>query len=380
MKKLVWIVLALLLLVGTQALADTYAVVYNTETLNVRSGPSANYTWLGSLNRGEWVRVTGESGNWYQVQLVKANITGYMSKNYLKTFEGGYAGVSNVATVNNPVSTQWLNLRKAPSYEAEVLDIFYNGAQCTILNRLDGWYYVSIVKNGQVLYGYFRSEYLKTGSEAMSTNYKVSTQNGGWLNVRSAPMYESAVVTTIPNGSNVSVVLEGNDFHQVMYNGTTGFVASDFLKKSSSTGGNVTVPSYTSANATVKTGNTGKLNLRSQAYSNAKILGQYANGTTVTVLQRGSVWSYVQVNADGQKGYMMTKYLSTSGNFSTYKTVQNNNGGSYVNLRSTPDKKTGNVNVRVPVGAQVDVLAWGDEWSQVQYNGASGYMMTWFLK
>lgn len=383
MKKIALIALSLLLLcVCSLAMADTYAVVHNTEALNVRTGPSTSYQWLGSVAKGEWVQVTGQSGNWYQVVTVEEGISGYMSKNFLKTFEGGYAGVSSTAVVNNPVSTHWLNLRVAPSYSAEVLEIFYNGTQCTILDRLDGWYYVSVYKNGQQLLGYFRSEYLKLNAAAGGENYTVATSNRGKLNLRSGPSYNAGVLMQIPYGETVSVVLKGNSFWQVMYNGTAGYVDASFLKKGGSynPGTNVTPPSYTSGNAVVHTGNTGKLNLRTQAYANAKILGQYANGTSVTILQKGTVWCYVQVNTDGEKGYMMTKYLSFSGASEAYKTVHNPNGGSYVNLRSSPDKQNGNVNVRVPVGQAVNVLSWGDEWSQVCYNNINGYMMTWFLK
>lgn len=383
MKKLALIVLTLVLLCACSlALADTYAVVHNTESLNVRTGPSTDYQWLGSVAKGEWVQVVGESGNWYQVVTVEEGIAGYMSKNFLKTFEGGYAGISSTAVVSNPVATQWLNLRVAPSYTAEVLEIFYNGTQCTILDRLDGWYYVSVYKNGQPLLGYFRSEYLRLNAAAGGENYTVNTANHGRLNLRSGPSYSAGVLLQIPYGETVSVVLKGNSFWQVMYNGTAGYVDKSFLKQGGyfNTGSNVTVPSYPTGNAVVKTGNTGKLNLRSQAYANAKILGQYVNGTSVTILQKGTAWCYVQVGADGQKGYMMTKYLSFNGSAEAYKTVHNPNGGTYVNLRSTPDKQSGNVNVRVPVGQQVNVLSWGDEWSQVSYNNITGYMMTWFLK
>ena len=106
MKKLALIVLTLVLLCACSlALADTYAVVHNTESLNVRTGPSTDYQWLGSVAKGEWVQVVGESGNWYQVVTVEEGIAGYMSKNFLKTFEGGYAGISSTAVVSNPVAT-----------------------------------------------------------------------------------------------------------------------------------------------------------------------------------------------------------------------------------------------------------------------------------
>ena len=51
-----------------------------------------------------------------------------------------------------------------------------------------------------------------------------------------------------------------------------------------------------------------------------------------------------------------------------------------MNLRSSPNKTSGNVNVRVPVGATVSLLSWGAEWSQVSYGSYTGYMMSWFLK
>lgn len=127
-----------------------------------------------------------------------------------------------------------------------------------------------------------------------------------------------------------------------------------------------------------QTGNSGKLNLREQAYANAGILGRYSNGTAVTVLQKGAAWSYVEVK--GQKGYMMSKFLKFTSSAASSRRVYNPNGGTYVNLRSSPNKTSGNVNVRVPVGATVSLLSWGAEWSQVSYGSYTGYMMSWFLK
>ena len=63
-----------------------------------------------------------------------------MSKNFLKTVSGAS---SSTATVKNPAGTRFLNLREAPSYTANVLGIFYNGATCQVINRqADGWWQV----------------------------------------------------------------------------------------------------------------------------------------------------------------------------------------------------------------------------------------------
>ena len=199
--------------------------------------------------------------------------------------------------------------------------------------------------------------------------------NGRTLNLREEPSTNASVLARIPNGSKLNVYQKGYIWWQVSYSGLTGYVDSGFLDKGSS-GGYSPDPAYT-ANAYIRTDNGGKLNLREQANATARVLGQYENGTGVNVIQRGSTWCYVQ--AGSQYGYMMTKYLAVSGG-SAAKVVVNNNGGAYVNLRTSPDKNSYNVNLQVPVGATVTVLSWGQEWSQVNYAGYTGYMMSWFLK
>ncbi|MEI3427991.1 MAG: SH3 domain-containing protein [Christensenellales bacterium] len=364
----------------------SYAVVYNTETLNLRSGPGSEYTWLGQANRNDWVGIEGESGNWYQVRLYSGAYqgrTGYMSKNFLKTVSGAS---SSTATVKNPAGTRFLNLREAPSYTANVLGIFYNGATCQVINRqADGWWYVSVNLNGSPLYGYFRSEYLVMGGSSVGsigTAY-VNTSNGGRLNLRTYPGSDAGVLLQIPNGSAMNVLLKGNYYWMVSYNGEIGFVDISYVTERTpslptAAPSTPSTPTTTAGTAIVQTGNSGKLNLREQAYANAGILGRYSNGTAVTVLQKGAAWSYVEVK--GQKGYMMSKFLKFTSSAASSRRVYNPNGGTYVNLRSSPNKTSGNVNVRVPVGATVSLLSWGAEWSQVSYGSYTGYMMSWFLK
>ena len=373
MKKLLCLVLLSLLLLTVSALGEEYAVVIGTSSLNIRSGPSASYSWLGSVKPGGWVEVVGESGNWYQICTMDGTISGFMSKNYLETAIAG----GNTYVVNNPGSSGYLNLRAQPSYTSAVLDIFYNGQLCNVLEkRSDGWYYVTLSLNGSSRFGYFRSEFLTPVSGSSSsapTTAVVKTPNGGWLNIRSAPSMYAAVPSTIPNGATVSVLLKGTEFCFITYNGQSGFVGSSYLNYGGGGGSGILT-------ATVQTGNSGKLNMRDQASTQGAVIGRYSNGTVVSVLQKGSDWSFINVN--GVKGYVMTKYLhfGSSPSYGTTKTVYNTNGGTYVNLRTTPQQVDGNVSIRVPNGAIVNVLSWGTDWSRVSFNGTTGYMMSWFLK
>ena len=220
------------------------------------------------------------------------------------------------------------------------------------------------------------------GCGSIGTAY-VRTSNGGWLNLRAYPGTDAGVLAQIPNGSALSVLLKGNYYWMVSYNGEIGFVDISYVTERTpslptAAPSTPSTPTTTAGTAIVQTGNSGKLNLREQAYANAGILGRYSNGTAVTVLQKGAAWSYVEVK--GQKGYMMSKFLKFTSSAASSRRVYNPNGGTYVNLRSSPNKTSGNVNVRVPVGATVSLLSWGAEWSQVSYGSYTGYMMSWFLQ
>ena len=356
--------------------AEEYAVVYNTSYLNLRQGPSSSSTWLGRSYTGDWVRVLGAEGNFYYVQVVSSGQYGYMSKNFLKISSGG---TGNTGVVNNPISTQFLNLRQYPSYSAPVLGIYYNGTTFSILSSADGWYYVNI--NGVT--GYFRSEYVRIGGGGGSEGTAViRTSNGGPLNMRTAPSASASVSSSFSSGRVVSVLLKGNTFWRVSIDGVTGFMMSKYLTASSSIGSGVQPgnPPATNGYAVVTNpGATQRLNLREQPSASARVIAQYKNGIRMEVVAPGTEWCKVYGSASGNIGYMMTSYLTLYGQSGVpVKTVQN--GSSYVNLRSAPSTTAGTIYTRVYSGAVVTILAPGDEWSKVQYNGVTGYMMSVFLK
>lgn len=351
--------------------ADQYAVVYDTSYLNLRQGPSSGSTWLGRANSGDWVRVLGAEDNFYYVQIVSSGQMGYMSKNYLKVASTG--AISNTGVVRNPVSTQFLNLRQYPSYSAPVLGIYYNGTPFTVLSAADGWYYVNV---GGII-GYFRSEFVRLDGGIGTDKAAVYTANGGPLNMRSAPSTSAGVIGSIANGRTVNVLLKGNTFWQVSIDGMTGFVMSKYLTNTSGGAPSTPVRPQTKGYAIVK--GPGKLNLREQTSTSSRVIAQYQGGIRMEIIAQGVEWCKVYGSASGNIGYMMTGFLSLN-NLPAVPTKTVRNGSSYVNLRSAPSKTTGAVYTRVNSGSVVTVLAPGDEWTKVQYNGLTGYMMTAFLK
>ena len=355
-----------------------YAMVTGTTRLNVRSGPGLEYPAIGYADQGALVQIISSSGGWYQGRVEATGVTGYMHANYLSFSGGGGGGSGSQAVVNNPVASQFLNLRQYPSYSAPVLGIYYNGAVATVISSSDGWYYVEI--GGQR--GYFRGEFLSfTGGGGGGTGTPIGSAtvfslNGGRVNLRSGPGYEYNVIGSFAPGTRVSIYQKGGRFWFVGAHGATGFMDRNFLREGS---GSVPSPVPGTTNAVI-TPSLGSLNLREQASTSSRVLGSYPGNTAVVVNKQGLTWSRVSVPHAGTSGYMMTRYLTLFGLPSVPTLRVQHPQGSYVNLRTSPSKTSGNVTVKVPSGSRVTVLIPGGEWTRVKYEGHTGYMMSYFLK
>lgn len=391
LKTCILMALCLALLLSTcTASAATYgdfAIVTGSGTLNLRQGPGTEFDRLYTAKRSDWVMILGESGNWYQVMVMDNGKVGYMSKNYLSSANESTTGGQTTGVVSNPVATQYLNLRQYPSLSAPVLGIYYNGATFTVLSSVDNWYQVNIY--GQT--GYFMKNYVTVTSPSAQKTAVISAPNSGKTNLRSAPsMTDSTILSQYPNGTKVQVLLEGNKFWRVSVNGKVGYMDKSLLKYSAS-----------SATGSTSSGNTGTpapaqkpttkgyayvnnpiatqvLNLREQASATSRVIAQYKNGVRFQVISPGEVWTKVYGSATGNVGYMMTKYLTLNGTASTIKTIQN--GSTYVNFRSAPSVSASTVYARLYTGTPITVLTPGDQWTQIRYNGQTGYVMTQFLK
>lgn len=358
-----------------------FAMVSGTKSLNLRAGPGTGYAWLGSVARGGWVQVVENYGDWYLVNLLDGNRSGYMSAKFLKNASAsGQSGEGSVFTVNNPVPTQFLNLRQYPSMTAPVLGIFYNGAQGTVLSSQDGWFHVEI----DGMYGYFRGEYLRfhNGGWQQGTSARVHSPNGGAVNVRSGPGYGYGVLTQCSPGTVVTAYLKGTGFWFVAANGQTGFMDSKFLSDGAAPqypqpNPQPNVPGMTSGIVT----NTGKkLNLREQPSLTARVLGQYPGGTRLNIEQQGADWCRVTVAYDGARGYMMSRFLTLYGlpGASVKRVVHPK--GTFVYLRSQPTQAVGTVITRVPHGSTVNVVSPDGAWTKVRYGTYVGYMASAFLR
>ena len=376
MKKLLIVLITLLMLLESTALADSYrfGTVANSNSVNLREGASKQTDRLGSYKRGTWLRILDDYGSWYKVKGPDGK-TGYMMKEYIY-ISAGAMGIVGIVDVQDS-----LNLRSKAGGSGKIIGSYPDGVPCILLSEKGDWYHVSV--DGKV--GYFNADYIDKKYMAYSQDVcTVVNPNGKNVNLRKGPGTDYGVVKSIKNGSYGMIIQEGDGWWKISVNGTVGYMMEDYLKdgivgKTSGSNQPDDDDDYTAPSDGYATVNTGRLHLRKSASKAAQSLTTFPRGTKVTILEQGSIWCKVQVS--GRTGYMMTEFLSFHGMSSTaWATVVHPDGGSYVNLRNGPSQSTGDVIRRVPDGSDVTILTYGKTWSRIEYNGTTGYMMTRFLQ
>ncbi len=396
---------AALILASVPALADGgtgsyYMVVRtgNTGKLHLRALPTSASQSLGLFANGTQVLVESVSNNWAFVTVNGQK--GYMSLSFL-------AAVSP-SPVNPPAQTEdttlyvrtgnsgKLHMREYASQNARSLGLYPNGTAVRVTARSGAWAYVTV----SGVSGYMMLQFLSATAPSQPVNpdpavnpgtasvMYVRTGNSGRLHLREYASQSARSLGLFANGTQVYAVPLGNGWCQVVVNGQSGYMMSQFLTGSQSGPDPVIYPVPDGAVPYwVRTGNTGKLHLRAAMSTESISLGLYPNGTQVYVLSNLGTWAYV--NVGGRQGYMMTRFLTANGSGTpapgpvvpsgTAIVRQPNN--SFVYLRTSKSSASiDNVICQVPSGTEVTVVEWGELWTKIRYDGMEGYMVTHYLK
>ena len=203
------------------------------------------------------------------------------------------------------------------------------------------------------------------------------------LAIRNGASGNAAVLTSVVNGSLMTVLAKGSDWTLVKLGQIVGYVPTSALKFSGTppTSSNE-VPSSISQWATVQC--QGTLNLRTSPSLSAGVQASIPNGAVLCVFQTQEGWAKVQYGASVGWASMDFLKLSnvypgqTSGEGTTYATVRIPSGSGTVNMRATAST-TSRVLMTITHGQGVTVLANDGSWCYAQYNGQEGYIMTKYL-
>ncbi len=156
--------LAVLLLIVSAAAAESEQAISVGATtgssLRLREGPSTSDAVVTTLNKSVAVAVLDDNvDGWYKIAY--NGKSGYVSADYLVIDQ------DNIFSTYGRTNDNGVNVRSAPSTDAEVLASVEAGTVVTVNGFVDGWYDVTCEYGTE---GYIRSDYLDlTASDASSS-------------------------------------------------------------------------------------------------------------------------------------------------------------------------------------------------------------------
>ena len=183
------------------------------------------------------------------------------------------------------------------------------------------------------------------------------------VNFRTGAGTNYGIISTLPAGTHVVVSERSSgNWATVVYNGTVGYISSDYLKRANdmdaSFGTGTICGSY--------------VRMRSGASTTSSILGVYNTGTEMTITGESGNW--YKVSYGGKDGYVSKDYMTTTKPSSGGSTSQTGYiKGNDVRLRSgagTNYSILGTYNNGTPL----TITGTSGNWTAVTINGVKGYV------
>ncbi len=141
--------------------------------------------------------------------------------------------VTAFAAENGTVNTDALRLRSEPSTTSATIAYLNTGAQVEILEDLGEWLMVSC--DGKT--GYLYAEYVSSGASVSVTAAapseslagKTGVITGSTVNFRAGPSTDDAILTTLADGSELTIEAIDGEWCQGTWDGQAGYVKADYV-------------------------------------------------------------------------------------------------------------------------------------------------------
>ncbi len=137
--------------------------------VRMRMGPSTDFASVGTLSKGASVKISGETGNWYEVSY--NGKYGYMSKDYIKLVSTASTQTVEKMDKIGIVTGNGVRMRSGAGTSYSVIGYYDKGIQVQVTGKTGSWYAVSY--NG--LSGYMSSDYVKLSTGSAVADQIVAT-------------------------------------------------------------------------------------------------------------------------------------------------------------------------------------------------------------
>ena len=208
------------------------------------------------------------------------------------------------------------------------------------------------------------------------------------LNLRKAANTSSAILATIPHGTQITLLEMGSAWSRVQYGTLSGYVKNEYISVEDDAVSETPITGISRGTATVSLADESQtLNLRAAPTVNAAVLAHLRHGQTLSVLERYERWTYVQ--AGSVSGYVSNDYIIyDAGAEQTPEQPEKSDGEkrtaivlpeSGLNLRTRASRDSA-VIMTLPQGTMLDVIG-GEQGGMigVSLGGLSGYVASEYV-
>ncbi|WP_424100582.1 SH3 domain-containing protein [Moorena producens] len=193
-------------------------VVTRGSDLNVRSGPGSNYRIIGFVKNGSEVTLEQiVNQDWAKIS---SPLSGYISQQYLQSCPPPPKQECRIVSTN---TGKGLNVRQSPG--GRIIGDLDNGTKVTIINSItNGW--VQLVSPQK---GYVSDRYLKPcPPPPPKEECRLVSTKGNPLNVRATP--GGKIVGVVENGTTITIKGTSSDGWVPMVSPQKGYVSEAYLQ------------------------------------------------------------------------------------------------------------------------------------------------------
>lgn len=220
---------------STDKLAKT--LESETSTLNVRSGPSQNFSVIDQIHPGSKYLIIEEEGDWIKIQL-NTSKTGWVANWFVNVTDGIPSNETTEIELAT-IAANILNVRSGPSTADSIIGQLYEGDKIEIINVDKTWYKINFDDS----YGWIASKYTdkvssteNPSSVAKMIGKKVYVSTNS-LNLREGPSLNNNVISNIYENDTLVISDTDGDWLKVSLESNSnisGWVSSEYVSASKS--------------------------------------------------------------------------------------------------------------------------------------------------
>lgn len=301
---------------STQAVDTTSkkTATVTASSLRLRAGAGTSYQIIGSLQKGESLRIVKESGDWYEVESTIGK--GWVAKEFIqvKVKQSPENSAPTPAVENGQVTVNSLNVRSKPSLESNIVGKLDKGAIVTVHTKQNGWLEITFANKRAWISEEFikivnNKETERVDPQPKSIAGIVGTVTATSINVRDSSSLNGKIIGAVSKGESFQLIEEQNQWLKIkLAEDTYGWVAGWFMEKS--------IPSENSStndiikNSTVSMIHDGT-NIRSAASLTAPVTARANRGDTYPLIRIHKNWYEVEL-PNGKSGFVAGWIVSVS--------------------------------------------------------------------